>query len=163
MGGLRRRAAFRIAFSYDRPHDVYRSLLAPFCADESCFLERSFVTRFPSGPAPLATRVFVLLSKLRAVARGEADRLRRAARSRRRPPEPLSATARPDVSLRTQTPPHVRGHFPPGRGQNQLTEKLLLFSGAIQIAGTVKDRKSNRYATSDWMEIEKQRGICTRP
>ncbi|MEO7580798.1 MAG: peptide chain release factor 3, partial [Massilia sp.] len=40
-----------------------------------------------------------------------------------------------------------------------LTEKLLLFSGAIQMAGTVKARKSGRHATSDWMEIEKQRGI----
>ncbi len=66
---------------------------------------------------------------------------------------------RNDVSLRTQTPSHLRGHFPPRRGQTTLTEKLLLFSGAIQIAGTVKGRKSNRYATSDWMEIEKQRGI----
>ena len=47
----------------------------------------------------------------------------------------------------------------PDAGKTTLTEKLLLFSGAIQIAGAVKGRKSNRYATSDWMEIEKQRGI----
>ena len=47
----------------------------------------------------------------------------------------------------------------PDAGKTTLTEKLLLFSGAIHIAGTVKGRKSNRYATSDWMEIEKQRGI----
>jgi peptide chain release factor 3 len=47
----------------------------------------------------------------------------------------------------------------PDAGKTTLTEKLLLFSGAIQIAGTVKGRKSSRYATSDWMEIEKQRGI----
>jgi peptide chain release factor 3 len=47
----------------------------------------------------------------------------------------------------------------PDAGKTTLTEKLLLFSGAIQIAGTVKGRKSNRHATSDWMEIEKQRGI----
>ncbi|MFZ5473809.1 MAG: peptide chain release factor 3, partial [Pseudomonadota bacterium] len=40
-----------------------------------------------------------------------------------------------------------------------LTEKLLLFGGAIQMAGTVKARKSARHATSDWMEVEKQRGI----
>ncbi|MGZ5847142.1 MAG: peptide chain release factor 3, partial [Ramlibacter sp.] len=40
-----------------------------------------------------------------------------------------------------------------------LTEKLLLFGGAIQLAGTVKARKSARHATSDWMEVEKQRGI----
>jgi peptide chain release factor 3 len=47
----------------------------------------------------------------------------------------------------------------PDAGKTTLTEKLLLFSGAIQLAGTVKARKSGRHATSDWMEIEKQRGI----
>ena len=47
----------------------------------------------------------------------------------------------------------------PDAGKTTLTEKLLLFSGAIQQAGTVKARKSSRHATSDWMEIEKQRGI----
>lgn len=47
----------------------------------------------------------------------------------------------------------------PDAGKTTLTEKLLLFSGAIQLAGTVKARKSARHATSDWMEIEKQRGI----
>ena len=47
----------------------------------------------------------------------------------------------------------------PDAGKTTLTEKLLLFSGAIQIAGRVKARKASRHATSDWMEIEKQRGI----
>jgi peptide chain release factor 3 len=47
----------------------------------------------------------------------------------------------------------------PDAGKTTLTEKLLLFGGAIQLAGTVKGRKSNRHATSDWMELEKQRGI----
>ena len=47
----------------------------------------------------------------------------------------------------------------PDAGKTTLTEKLLLLSGAIHIAGTVKARKSARHATSDWMEIEKQRGI----
>ncbi len=47
----------------------------------------------------------------------------------------------------------------PDAGKTTLTEKLLMFSGAIQLAGTVKARKSSRHATSDWMEIEKQRGI----
>ena len=47
----------------------------------------------------------------------------------------------------------------PDAGKTTLTEKLLLFSGAIQLAGSVKARKSGRHATSDWMEIEKQRGI----
>ncbi|MBN9133135.1 MAG: peptide chain release factor 3 [Nitrosospira multiformis] len=47
----------------------------------------------------------------------------------------------------------------PDAGKTTLTEKLLLFAGAIHIAGSVKARKANRHATSDWMEIEKQRGI----
>jgi len=47
----------------------------------------------------------------------------------------------------------------PDAGKTTLTEKLLLFGGAIQMAGTVKGRKASRHATSDWMEMEKQRGI----
>lgn len=47
----------------------------------------------------------------------------------------------------------------PDAGKTTLTEKLLLFGGAIRAAGTVKGKKTGKYATSDWMEIEKQRGI----
>jgi peptide chain release factor 3 len=47
----------------------------------------------------------------------------------------------------------------PDAGKTTLTEKLLLFGGAIQQAGAVKARKAARHATSDWMSIEKQRGI----
>lgn len=47
----------------------------------------------------------------------------------------------------------------PDAGKTTLTEQLLLFGGAIQMAGTVKGRKAARHATSDWMELEKQRGI----
>ena len=47
----------------------------------------------------------------------------------------------------------------PDAGKTTLTEKLLLYGGAIQYAGTVKGRKADRHATSDWMELEKQRGI----
>lgn len=47
----------------------------------------------------------------------------------------------------------------PDAGKTTLTEKLLLFGGAIQIAGSIKGRKAARHATSDWMEMEKQRGI----
>ena len=47
----------------------------------------------------------------------------------------------------------------PDAGKTTLTEKLLLYGGAIQLAGTVKGRKAARHATSDWMEMEKQRGI----
>jgi len=47
----------------------------------------------------------------------------------------------------------------PDAGKTTLTEKLLLFGGAIQLAGAVKARKAARHATSDWMAIEKERGI----
>ncbi|NKZ38238.1 MULTISPECIES: peptide chain release factor 3 [Oleiagrimonas] len=47
----------------------------------------------------------------------------------------------------------------PDAGKTTLTEKLLLFGGAIQMAGSVKSRKAARHATSDWMALEKERGI----
>lgn len=47
----------------------------------------------------------------------------------------------------------------PDAGKTTLTEKLLLYAGAIQLAGSIKSRKAARHATSDWMELEKQRGI----
>jgi peptide chain release factor 3 len=47
----------------------------------------------------------------------------------------------------------------PDAGKTTLTEKLLLFGGSIEIAGAVRGRKSQRSAKSDWMELEKQRGI----
>ncbi len=47
----------------------------------------------------------------------------------------------------------------PDAGKTTLTEKLLLYGGAIQLAGTVKGRKASRHATSDWMALEQQRGI----
>ncbi|PIR17569.1 MAG: peptide chain release factor 3 [Deltaproteobacteria bacterium CG11_big_fil_rev_8_21_14_0_20_49_13] len=47
----------------------------------------------------------------------------------------------------------------PDAGKTTVTEKLLLFGNAIQMAGTVKAKRSEQFATSDWMEIEKQRGI----
>ncbi|MDP4109396.1 MAG: GTP-binding protein, partial [Bacillota bacterium] len=47
----------------------------------------------------------------------------------------------------------------PDAGKTTMTEKLLLYGGAIRLAGTVKGNKAKKYAVSDWMEIEKQRGI----
>ena len=47
----------------------------------------------------------------------------------------------------------------PDAGKTTLTEKLLLYGGAIQLAGSVKGKKTAKHAVSDWMEIEKQRGI----
>tara|TARA_Y100000991_G_scaffold212771_1_gene197418 strand:+ start:90 stop:1691 length:1602 start_codon:yes stop_codon:yes gene_type:complete len=47
----------------------------------------------------------------------------------------------------------------PDAGKTTITEKLLLYGGAIKLAGTVKAKRSKKFATSDWMELEKQRGI----
>ncbi len=47
----------------------------------------------------------------------------------------------------------------PDAGKTTLTEKLLLYGGAINMAGAVKSRKAERHATSDWMAIEQERGI----
>lgn len=47
----------------------------------------------------------------------------------------------------------------PDAGKTTLTEKLLLYGGAIHLAGSVKAKRARRYATSDWMELEKERGI----
>ena len=47
----------------------------------------------------------------------------------------------------------------PDAGKTTLTEKLLLFGGAIQMAGAVKAKKAVRHATSDWMKLEQERGI----
>ena len=47
----------------------------------------------------------------------------------------------------------------PDAGKTTLTEKLLLFGGAIQLAGSVKGKKASRHATSDWMAMEQERGI----
>ena len=47
----------------------------------------------------------------------------------------------------------------PDAGKTTLTEKFLLYGGAVQLAGSVTARKNQRAATSDWMELEKKRGI----
>ena len=47
----------------------------------------------------------------------------------------------------------------PDAGKTTLTEKLLLYTGSIQTAGSVKGKSSSKHAVSDWMEIEKERGI----
>jgi len=47
----------------------------------------------------------------------------------------------------------------PDAGKTTMTEKLLLFGNLIQVAGTVKGKKSDRHATSDWMAMEQERGI----
>ncbi len=73
------------------------------------------------------------------------------------------------TETQSQTTPEIYGEIQrrrtfaiishPDAGKTTLTEKLLLYGGAIRQAGSVKARKAERHATSDWMEIEKQRGI----
>ncbi len=70
------------------------------------------------------------------------------------PPETSAETLRQIEKRRTFA---IISH--PDAGKTTLTEKLLLYGGAIRQAGSVKARKAERHATSDWMEIEKQRGI----
>ena len=72
-------------------------------------------------------------------------------------PRATPAASRIETEVRRRRTFAIISH--PDAGKTTLTEKLLLFSGAIQIAGSVKARKASRHATSDWMEIEKQRGI----
>jgi peptide chain release factor 3 len=74
--------------------------------------------------------------------------------SRRQSSEPLSMIQQEVGRRRTFA---IISH--PDAGKTTLTEKLLLFGGAINMAGTVKGRKASRHATSDWMALEQQRGI----
>ena len=62
-----------------------------------------------------------------------------------------------DAAIRRRRTFAIISH--PDAGKTTLTEKLLLFGGAITMAGTVKGRKAARHATSDWMRLEQQRGI----
>ncbi len=68
--------------------------------------------------------------------------------------EVTSATAREIARRRTFA---IISH--PDAGKTTLTEKFLLYGGAVQLAGSVTARKNQRATTSDWMELEKQRGI----
>ena len=73
---------------------------------------------------------------------------------------PIPATSNPSAlqkAVRDRRTFAIISH--PDAGKTTLTEKLLLYGGAIRQAGSVKARKAEKYATSDWMEIEKQRGI----
>lgn len=70
---------------------------------------------------------------------------------------PNQAGFAPDCEFKRRRTFAIISH--PDAGKTTLTEQMLLFGGAIQLAGTVKARKTARYATSDWMELEKQRGI----
>ena len=71
----------------------------------------------------------------------------------------MSATLSQDVSSEAARRRTFAIISHPDAGKTTLTEKLLLFGGAIQMAGSVKGRKAARHATSDWMALEKERGI----
>ena len=69
-------------------------------------------------------------------------------------PRPMSSLSQEIARRRTFA---IISH--PDAGKTTLTEKLLLYGGAIHLAGSVKQRAGARRTTSDWMEIERQRGI----
>lgn len=69
----------------------------------------------------------------------------------------MNSTVSPQKTVLTRRTFAIISH--PDAGKTTMTEQLLLLGGAIQMAGTIKGKKSSRHATSDWMELEKQRGI----
>src|SRR5580692_5277904 len=69
--------------------------------------------------------------------------------------QPLNAHLAAEVSKRRTFA--IISH--PDAGKTTLTEKLLLYGGAVNLAGSVTSRRDQRATTSDWMELEKQRGI----
>jgi len=79
------------------------------------------------------------------------------------PPTDLPNVAEPSASTELDREVSRRRTFAiishPDAGKTTLTEKLLLYAGAIELAGAVRGRKARRHATSDWMELEQERGI----
>ena len=80
-------------------------------------------------------------------------------------PHKMSVVSSTDASVQSELEREVarRRTFAiishPDAGKTTLTEKLLLYAGAIELAGAVRGRKDRKAATSDWMELEQQRGI----
>src|SRR5690606_37610581 len=72
---------------------------------------------------------------------------------------PISARMAPDLKREVERRRTFAIISHPDAGKTTLTEKLLLYGGAIQTAGSVKAKQGGAHATSDWMELEKQRGI----
>src|SRR5687767_15757069 len=75
----------------------------------------------------------------------------------RRPPSPASQPALLEEAIARRRTFAIISH--PDAGKTTLTEKLLLYGGAIHLAGSVKARRAARHATSDWMKLEQERGI----
>jgi peptide chain release factor 3 len=73
------------------------------------------------------------------------------------PPHPSSARAEIDREVARRRTFAIISH--PDAGKTTLTEKLLLYAGAIELAGAVRGRRARRHTTSDWMELEQERGI----
>src|SRR6187431_2992270 len=72
---------------------------------------------------------------------------------------PVSASLQGEIEREVQRRRTFAIISHPDAGKTTLTEKLLLYGGCVEIAGAVRGRKSQRAATSDWMELERQRGI----
>src|SRR5215471_15330348 len=72
-------------------------------------------------------------------------------------PLPLDLDTRLQEAVKTRRTFAIISH--PDAGKTTLTEKLLLYGGAIHLAGSVKSRRAARHAASDWMKLEQERGI----
>src|ERR1041385_3132831 len=73
------------------------------------------------------------------------------------PKAPLDSVTQLETETRRRRTFAIISH--PDAGKTTLTEKLLLYGGAIHLAGSVKSRRAARHATSDWMKLEQERGI----
>src|SRR5258708_34204800 len=76
-------------------------------------------------------------------------------------PLSLDLDSRLQDAIRTRRTFAIISH--PDAGKTTLTEKLLLYGGAIHLAGTVKARRQQRHATSVWLQMEQERGISVPP
>src|SRR5215218_3941101 len=74
-------------------------------------------------------------------------------------PDAPAAAADPEVTRETARRRTFAIISHPDAGKTTLTEKLLLYAGAIHQAGSVRSRKASRHAVSDWMKMEQERGI----
>ena len=140
-----------IAVRVNRHLDVYT------CKDQSRCLPK--LSRRPAGGlgSPALAGGGAWLKPPRLAGSGQRDSVQCA------PSAAQSAAALPNLMNDASSEARRRRTFAiishPDAGKTTLTEKLLLFGGAIQMAGSVKSRKAARHATSDWMALEKERGI----
>eukprot|EP00904_Undaria_pinnatifida_P005935 jgi/Undpi1/2471/HiC_scaffold_13.g05850.m2 len=147
----------RVARTQDRQKQLFVTLMLTRCLLTSCFLTTGLPGRQVQAPRKTISRQSASVE----LSEAESD---------------TSSTVVPELAVLAPTTTSKGGHWSaspceidrrrnfaiishPDAGKTTLTEKLLLYGGAIQEAGAVRSRADQRKATSDWMELEKQRGI----